>query len=128
MWPGPFLTTTTSTHSSYSSSISCLPSLSLSVLLSRRETSPLRTSTQKVGHPSPSLVHGRKTGQPSKKVDLGAAAIFASQAESSARNKPSDSNPPLVGTGGGEDPLLALFGGSSTADQTQLQPVSTQGQ
>jgi len=94
-----------------------------------RETSPLRTSIQKVGHPSPSLAHEKKSGQPSKLVDLGAAAIFASQAEST-KSKPSDSNPPQVGTGEAGDPLLDIFGGfssSATADQTQLKPMTTEG-
>ena len=82
------------------------------------------------GLPSPSLSHGKKTGQPSKLVDLGAAATFASQAASS---QPSGSKP-QAGTGGGEaDPLFDIFGGFSSATapagQTQLQqPTSTQGQ
>ena len=97
------------------------PSLSLS---SQDSTSPAP------GLPSPKLSHGKKTGQPSKLVDLGAAATYASQAASS---QPSESKLQTGTGGGGADPLFDIFGGFSSATapagQTQLQqPVSTQGQ
>ena len=97
----------------------CSTTLSLS---SQDSTSPAPAL------PSPKLSHGKKTGQPSKLVDLGAAATYASQAVSS---QPSESKP-QAGTGGA-DPLFDIFGGFSSATapagQTQLQqPVSTQGQ
>ncbi len=84
-----------------------LRSLQSSCLLSvfsRREQSPEKSEE---AQSLPNLTRSKKPNQPSKLIDLGAAATFANQAASQAQQAPVTTAP---GKGGGSDPLADIFG------------------
>ncbi len=75
---------------------------------------------------SPGLSRPKKPTQPSKLIDLGAAATFASQAGSQSQQQPVQTAGD-GGRGGGGDPLADIFGDlqvTSGPSQTQAGPSS----